>query len=153
MINNIYTWILFILCGILVVCFVHRFYGDNNNKVEEFQSSADALANGDIMKKRILSLFTGKRPGNGVVQFTTLIVQTRPWQNKDKDAIISIPPPFTEQEMQFPDTIKQNSDMKQKAYDILRKKPSNRVNDFFSEGLIEFIKLCPIHVKPLIEEL
>ena len=146
--ENIYTFILFVLCGVLIICFV----GPHINQqvpattkqinqlsiTEPFQvintEDIDKVMQENMLKKILLKLFTGYETQNGPVlkaNFNNLLVQTRPWTNLKYDLNI-VKFPFSKEETDKPESI--FSTEKRQIYDIISMKPGNRASDFYLNG-------------------
>lgn len=147
--ENIYTFILFVLCGILIICFIGPYSSKQapatiiNNPAqtetkEPFVATSvadiDKVMQENMLKKILLKLFTGYETQNGAVlkaNFNNLLVQTRPWTNIKYDLNI-VKFPFSKEETANPESI--FSMAKRQIYDIISMKPGNRSNDFYLNG-------------------
>lgn len=142
--ENIYTFILFVLCGILIICFIGPYINQRTpatiqiNKIEQFQTSniadIDKVMQENMLKKIVLKLFTGYETQNGPVlkaNFNNLLVQTRPWTNLKFDLNI-VKFPFSKEETANPESI--FSLEKRQIYDIISMKAGNRETDFYLNG-------------------
>jgi len=150
---NITTFILFVLCGILIICYIGT--GSKVNSTtkqnllaepvpasimnhEPFQQASDVskIVTEDKLKKALLTVFTGNRietppaSGNYKGYFNTVLFQTRPWNNMKYDLNITYFP-FSE------DIVNSNmleAKQDQQKYDIISLKKADRGNDFYLNG-------------------